>query len=71
MNWKKASSEMPVTIYRFDIASQKLTAVRDIMPSNRAGVVSVGPIVCDIRVAGCAYSYMETLSGMYVVTGLR
>jgi hypothetical protein len=63
--------ESPVSIYRFDIASGKLALVRDVMPANRAGVVSIGPVVCDMKAVGCAYSYFETLSGMYVVTGLR
>ncbi|HSS96213.1 MAG TPA: protein kinase [Terriglobales bacterium] len=63
--------EAPVSIYRFDIASRKLTPVRDVMPANRAGVISVSPLMCDMHVAGCAYSYFETLSGMYVVTGLH
>ena len=63
--------EVPITINRLDIASGKLTPVRDVMPANRTGVVAVGPVTCDMRVVGCAYSYFETLSGMYVVTGLR
>lgn len=65
------AGEVPITIYRLDIASGKLTTVRDVMPANRAGVVSIGPVTCDMRVEGCAYSYFETLSGMYVVKGLR
>jgi len=63
--------EIPVTIYRLDIASGKITPVRDVMPANRAGVVSIGPVACDMNAKGCAYSYFQTLSGMYVVTGLR
>lgn len=65
------SAEIPITIYRFEIASGKLTPVREVKPANRSGVVSVGPVVCDMQAAGCAYSYFETLSGMYVITGLR
>jgi predicted RNA methylase len=65
------AAEIPITIYRFEIASGKLTPVREVKPANRAGVVSVGPVVCDMEAAGCAYSYFETLSGTYVITGLH
>ena len=65
------SAEIPITIYRFEIASGKLTPVREVKPANRSGVVSVGPVVCDMQAAGCTYSYFETLSDMYVITGLR
>ena len=33
------TGQMPIKIYRLDIASGKLTTVRDVMPANRAGVV--------------------------------
>ncbi len=63
--------EMPKTIFRIDIASQRITPVRDIRPADRAGVVSVAPIMCDMTATACAYSYYVTLSTMYVYRGLH
>ena len=63
--------DMPTTIFRLDIASGKITPIRDVTPAERAGVVSVGPVMCDPTATGCAYSYYQTLSVMYVVTGLQ
>ncbi len=63
--------EMPQTIFRLDIASGKISPVRDIRPADRAGVVSIDPIICDTTGTACAYSYYVTLSTMYIYRDLR
>ena len=64
-------AEMPITISKLDIATGKITSLREVRPADRGGVVSVGPVLCDSAATGCAYSYYHTLSVMWVVKGLR
>ena len=63
--------DIPTTIYRLDIADGKITPVREVKPADRGGVVSIGPITCDGDATACAYSYYQTLSVMFVVSGLK
>jgi hypothetical protein len=62
---------MPTVIERLDIASGKLFPAREITPADRGGVVSIGPVMCNNTASACAYSDYQTLSVLYVVTGLR
>ncbi len=64
-------AETPITISSLEIATGKITTVREVRPADRGGVVSIGPVVCNSTATGCAYSYYHTLSVMWVVTGLR
>jgi len=63
--------QMPVTIERLDIATGKISSIREIKPADKGGVVSIGPIMCNHTASECAYSNYQTLSVLYVVTGLR
>jgi serine/threonine protein kinase/Tol biopolymer transport system component len=64
-------AEVPINISSLEIATGKLTPVREVRPEDRGGVVSVGPVFCNPAATGCAYSYYHTLSVMWVVTGVR
>ena len=64
-------NEIPLKIYRFDLASKRTTFVRELMPTDRAGVVEINPVVTTPAAAEFAYSYYQILSALYVVTGLR
>jgi serine/threonine protein kinase/dipeptidyl aminopeptidase/acylaminoacyl peptidase len=63
--------DVPLNVYRLDIATQKVTLVRDLAPADRGGLVFIGPAVTNYQASEFAYSYMQILSVMYVVTGLR
>jgi eukaryotic-like serine/threonine-protein kinase len=64
-------AEIPMKIYRFEIATGKMTPIRELTPIDRAGVVRIAPVVTNSRASEFAYSYYQTLSVLYVVSGLR
>jgi eukaryotic-like serine/threonine-protein kinase len=64
-------SQVPLKIYRLDIASGNLSLVRELTPTDRAGVIRISPVVTDTKASQFAYSYFQTLSVLYVVSGLR
>ena len=63
--------EMPARIFRLDIHTGKRTLVRELEPSQRAGVVSIAPIVMSPDATRFAYSYYQNLSTLYVISGLK
>jgi hypothetical protein len=65
------SGAPPVKIYRLEIASGKATMLREIIPTDRAGVVRLAAIVANPAGSEFAYSYLQSLSVLYVISGLR
>jgi serine/threonine protein kinase/Tol biopolymer transport system component len=63
--------EVPLTVYRMDIPSGKMSPMRELVPADRGGVVTIGPVVADPGGSEFAYSYYQILSVTYVITGLR
>ena len=62
-----------VSVYRLDIATGNRTLMRELTPADRAGVVRIGPVVTNAEPhpSEFAYSYLQTLSVLYVISGLR
>ena len=65
------AGEMPLHIYRLELATGKQKQIKEIGPQGRAGVVSIGPITMTRDGAQCVYSYYQTLSVLYVISGLK
>ena len=63
--------EKPARVFRLDIHTGKRTLVRELEPSQRAGVVSIAPIVMSPDATRFAYSYYQNLSTLYVISGLK
>jgi eukaryotic-like serine/threonine-protein kinase len=63
--------EVPLKIERLDIATGKMTPVRDLVPADVGGVVSIGPVITNLDASEFAYSYYQTLSVLYVISGLN
>ncbi len=63
--------ELPSTIYKVEIATGKETALQQLKPAVSAGVVLVAPIVVSRDGAHFAYSYNQTLSSLYLISGLQ
>jgi eukaryotic-like serine/threonine-protein kinase len=63
--------EVPVKVYRLDIATGRKDLIKEITPGDRGGVVSIGPVVTNANGSEFAYSYYQVLSVLYVVSGLR
>ncbi len=63
--------EVPLKIERLDIATGKMTPVRELVPADLGGVVSIGPVITNVNADEFAYSYYQTLSVLYVISGLN
>ena len=63
--------ELPSRVYKVDIATGKQTVVQELRPGVPAGVVSVSPVVVSHDGAHFVYSYNQTLSVMYLISGLH
>jgi len=63
--------EFPGKIYQVDIATGKATVVQELKPAAPAGVVLIAPIVVSRDGSTFAYSYSQTLSQLYLISGLR
>jgi serine/threonine protein kinase/Tol biopolymer transport system component len=63
--------EFPSVVYKRSLATRKETRIRELRPGSHAGVVMVAPVVVSRDGKRFAYSYNQTLSVLYLVSGLR
>ena len=63
--------DVPLRIHRLDIATGKMKPVRDVVPADLGGVVSIGPVITSVNASEVVYSYYQTLSVLYVISGLN
>jgi hypothetical protein len=63
--------EVPLKIFRLEIGTGKMTPVRELVPPDSAGVVTIAPVVTNFKGSEFAYSYYQTLSALYVISGLK
>jgi eukaryotic-like serine/threonine-protein kinase len=64
------AGELPRRIYKANISTGKEAVVQELRPGVPAGVVSISPVVVSRDGSRFAYSYNETLSVLYVISGL-
>lgn len=62
--------QLPVRILRIDTASGRQNIVRELAPTDAAGLIGISPVVLSADAKAYAYSYRRTLSELYVVHGL-
>ena len=65
------AGELPSKIYKVDIATGKETMMRELRPGSPAGVVTVSPVVVSRDGTRYAYSYNQTLSVLFLISGLQ
>jgi eukaryotic-like serine/threonine-protein kinase len=63
--------ELPAKVYRLDLATGGRTLWRQLMPSDPAGVESIGPIRMTPDGKTYVYGYHRTLADLYLVEGLK
>lgn len=63
--------ELPSKIYKLEIATGKQTTVHELHPGVPAGVVNVAPVLASHDGTKFAYSFNQTLSVLYVISGLK
>jgi serine/threonine protein kinase/WD40 repeat protein len=63
--------EIPSKIYAVEIATGKQSVVKELHPGAPAGVVSIAPVVMSRDGNRFVYSYNQTLSTLYLVSGVH
>jgi eukaryotic-like serine/threonine-protein kinase len=63
--------ELPSKIYKVEISTGKQTIMQELRPGAPAGVVTVKPVVASRDGKRFAYSYNQSLSVLYLISGLR
>jgi Tol biopolymer transport system component/predicted Ser/Thr protein kinase len=63
--------EVPARVFRLDVKTGKRTLWRQLVPSDPAGVETIGPILLSPDAKTCVYGYHRTLSDLYLVEGLK
>jgi hypothetical protein len=63
--------EFPSKVYALNLASGVETVLQELKPGSPAGVAMVAPVVVSRDGKNFAYSYNQTLSILYVVSGVR
>jgi len=63
--------ELPARVYRLDLQSGQRTLWRELMPSDPAGVETIGPILLTPDARTCVFGYHRLLADLYLVEGLK
>ena len=63
--------ELPSYVYKVKIDNGKQSPVQELRPAVSAGVVLLAPVVVNRQGTRFAYSYSQTLSVLYLISGLR
>jgi len=66
-----ARREVPSKVYRIDLRSGAKEFVRELMPSDPAGVEAVGPVLMLPDQKSYVFGYQRILSDLHVVDGLK
>ncbi|HTT19170.1 MAG TPA: protein kinase [Candidatus Sulfotelmatobacter sp.] len=65
------TGEFPTKVYALNLARGEETLLQELKPGSPAGVVMVAPLVVSRDGKNFAYSYNQTLSELYLVSGLH
>jgi serine/threonine protein kinase len=63
--------ELPASVYRLDLQTGKRTLWKQIIPSDPAGVETIGPILMTPDAKTCVFGYHRMLADLYLVEGLK
>jgi len=69
--WVSERGQLPVRVYRLDVATGAKKVLRDFEPPDKAGVSYVRNVVVSDDGTSYAYQYRRWLSNLYVATGLK
>ncbi len=63
--------ELPASVTRLDLQSGKRSLWKQLMPSDPAGVETIGPILMTPDAKTCVFGYHRMLADLYLVEGLK
>ena len=62
---------MPARVDRLDLQTGKRTLWKELIPSDPAGVETIGPILMTPDAKTCIFGYHRMLADLYLVEGLK
>jgi eukaryotic-like serine/threonine-protein kinase len=62
---------IPVVLYAVNVTTGTRAVVQELQPDTPTGAVSIAPVVVNRNASRFAYSYYQSLSVLYVISGLR
>ena len=66
-----AIEQSPIRVLQFDLNTGKMQVRRELSTTGRAGAVGVDPIVVSRDGSAILYSYFQSISDLYVISGLN
>ena len=63
--------ELPARVYRLDLQTGQRKLWKELMPSDPAGVETIGPILLTPDAKTCVFGYHRMLADLYLVEGLK
>jgi eukaryotic-like serine/threonine-protein kinase len=63
--------ELPARVDRLDLQTGKRTLWKELIPSDPAGVETIGPIIMTPDAKTCVFGYHRMLADLYLVEGLK
>jgi DNA-binding beta-propeller fold protein YncE len=63
--------ELPARVYHLDLQTGQRTLWKELMPSDPAGVETIGPILMTADAKTCVFGYHRMLADLYLVEGLK
>jgi eukaryotic-like serine/threonine-protein kinase len=63
--------ELPARVDRLDLQTGKRTVWKQLMPTDPAGVETIGPILMTADAQTCVFGYHRMLADLYLVEGLK
>jgi len=63
--------ELPARVYHLDLQTGQRTFWKELMPSDPAGVETIGPILMTPDAKTCVFGYHRMLADLYLVEGLK
>jgi serine/threonine protein kinase/Tol biopolymer transport system component len=65
------AGELPASVYKLDVHTGQRTLWKQLMPSDPAGVETIGPIIMTPDAKMCVFGYHRMLADLYLVEGLK
>jgi len=65
------AGELPASVYKLNVHSGVRTLWKQLMPSDPAGVETIGPIIMTSDAKMCVFGYHRMLADLYLVEGLK
>ena len=63
--------ELPASVYKLNVHTGQRTLWKQLMPSDPAGVETIGPIIMTPDAKMCVFGYHRMLADLYLVEGLK